>query len=511
MALTAGVTNDLLTGSTESKDKVALLVDNALEAASISNATNEFGHNLGVSVFTDAAYAASTTISDNDATDLLGGIQDATNVLTTNLHGIMGMPYQFPSTVDRRLNSSKFGRKYSEKIVGRMPLLFLTPGSANFMKGFGDEDKSAILSSLSLEDDADASGILLGKNGRYFSFDFAYDSYYKFLNPMCQTVAKLLGIEEKEVTIGSYTAKLKNYDWSKATNDDFSSYFSSAKSIPFYLDSEKNITETFGNSTRESSLTSQTNGFRSQAQDLKFALGAVTQADLGSVLDLSGIGSEGGILDRISSGFTTVVQGGKLVFPKMWDDSDFSRSFSLSMKLRSPDHDTLSIYLNILVPYLHLVAMTAPHSDNEYEASNGMRSPFLVRGFYKGFFNVDMGIINSLQATKGKECGWNDDGLPTEMDISIDLEDLYTNMFLTDVGGVFGLGDAKTFVNNTAEIDYLSNLAALNLAKPELIRKVELYNLLVGSTTVNLPNRIQRGFNQFITNKVADLYNIFGF
>ena len=49
----------------------------------------------------------------------------------------------------------------------------------------------------------------------------------------------------------------------------------------------------------------------------------------------------GGLLQSLcNSGVSTVLQGGKIVFPEIWQDSTYDRSYSLDIKLRSPDHDS---------------------------------------------------------------------------------------------------------------------------------------------------------------------------
>ena len=62
--------------------------------------------------------------------------------ITDNITGIFGIPYQFSSDVDPIMeenpNSANdtdihVGRKYSQKILSVMPILFLTPGEPMFM------------------------------------------------------------------------------------------------------------------------------------------------------------------------------------------------------------------------------------------------------------------------------------------------------------------------------------------------------------------------------------------
>lgn len=147
---------------------------------------------------------------------------DAKDLLTTDMNGIFGMPYQFMPTVDRRLTGTSFGRKYSEKIVGRMPLLFLTPGHQAFMSDFKKQEKKNIMQSLADKANDIDPNILVRESGRYYTFKFDYKEYFNYVNPMCQNVAKLLGIGKTKVTIGGVNKKLEEFDWSRTLNDNFS-------------------------------------------------------------------------------------------------------------------------------------------------------------------------------------------------------------------------------------------------------------------------------------------------
>ena len=66
------------------------------------------------------------------------------------------------------------------------------------------------------------------------------------------------------------------------------------------------------------------------------------------------------------------------------------------MKLVSPSGDKLSIFLNILVPIYHLLGFCLPREATD----QAYFSPFLIRAYYKGLFNVDMAIMPSLSVTK---------------------------------------------------------------------------------------------------------------
>lgn len=461
---------------------------------------------------------------------------DVESLLTTNMKGVFGMPYQFMPSVDRRIDTmesnsdlnsmgkcSSFGRKYAEKIVSRMPLLFLTPGRPAFLKGF-DSDSRGLLAEW-VEDtikgaDIGDVGSVISKSGKFYSFEFAYAEYYKYVNSLLNPIAVLLGIGDVKIPYGNGTKhELATFEWERAVNNDFKGTFSAKESVPFYIDSENSISETFSNSSTDSSLAGKVNEKASEMREYKYIVNGIAGMDtwssftnLFSGLTSSMAGSDTRLLQAAGAGLDAVANGGKLIFPKMWDDSDFSRSYNIEFKFRSPDHDTLSIFLNILVPYFHLVAMAAPHQS---VSINGLEAPFLVRGFYKGFFNCDMGLISSLSCTKGAEGQWNNDGLPTVMDVTITLEDLYSNM---SISNAFGDGDGpirgtisqksvKEFIQNTNLIDYLCMTCALNLNTPEVERLVSVYAVLSKAKYLNYPNRVFTSLEEAVSNKISDIYS----
>jgi hypothetical protein len=194
-----------------------------------------------------------------------------------------------------------------------------------------------------------------------------------------------------------------------------------------------------------------------------------------------------------------------MLFPEIWDNSSFGRSYNVNIKLRSPDCDDLSIYLNVLVPLYHLIGMVAPHTiKNNY---NTYSSPFLVRAYCKGMFNIDMGIITSMDVSKGKEGSWNANGLPTEMDISLTIKDLYELFSITGTTDSI-TGSPGAVVKNTAMMDYLCNTIGLNLNKSELQRMAQIYIGLTGSNIKNWPHKKWLQFQTSVDNTLHDIFSL---
>jgi hypothetical protein len=124
-------------------------------------------------------------------------------------------------------------------------------------------------------------------------------------------------------------------------------------------------------------------------------------------------------------------------------------------------------------------------------------------------FNIDMGLITDMSVSRGAECQWNDDGLPTQIDISLQIEDLYQSLMLTnfqnDQTGFKIPNPLKAnmdVVTNTGMMDYLANMAGLNVANVELARKYRMLTFLSVSDIARFPSTVYT----IADNKIQNLY-----
>ena len=443
--------------------------------------------------------------------------------------GILGLPYQFLPHVDLRMdgtfNNTSTGSEYASKIVSSMPLLMITPGIPAFMKGYSEEEKNSMVEQLLGTVTGTTSGSLndlLSRTGRYYTFKPTAPDFFNYLNPMARICARLMEVQDFQMDDGT---KLDNVDWMKYTQDKVGNIVDLATdyiSIPIYLDSETQISESFSNDTTESSLASTINGFSDMARELMFVLGYGSSAlNVDSIVsgdnllqnneNLNDIVNQlrntvggNGFFDSLIKQVGSVATGGRLIFPKIWSDSSFSRSYNVTIKLRSPDMDNISLYLNIILPICFLLCLTQPRmmTDNP----NAYASPFLVRAMYKGFFNVDMGIITSMDFSKGDEGLWNNMGIPTSVDVNMTITDLYEAMSITATSATGGF--SYDTMDNTALMDYLMTMCGINVYKPEIARALDMWYVN------NLENRARDLFSvslwgnirQSISNAIVDIY-----
>lgn len=447
--------------------------------------------------------------------------------------GMFGIPYQFMAHVDPRIDystagtssyltlQSSIGREFAANIVSNMPIMFISPGLPSFLTGVSQEDQKSIFDRL-----ADiASGVttlqtddMFTKTTKYYTFEYKVPEFYTYCNPACRIAAAYMNITDKQID-GKSTDTM---NWQDYTMKTLGSIFSnvadtsSYMSIPFYIESDSQISESFSNETTESCLTSTVDSISSVGREALFVLG-YSNAATGSVLFNNQIDEES-IRETLTNTFDSLVQGntfftnlinhltsvatgGRLIFPKIWSDSSFARSYDVTIKLRSPDMDSFSIYCNIIVPFIHLLCLTLPREIEDNP--NGFYSPFIVRAIYKGFFNVDMGIITSLSVTKGDSGMWNADGIPCAIDVNMTIADLYENISMTpSKSGSL----AYDTMDNTCFMDYIANLCGVNIYTPEIGRTIRMWfinnfvNRATDMVNIGLWGNIQNSIGNAITN-----------
>lgn len=470
------------------------------------------------------AYVPDMEIISTSEEDFMLDLENNLNV--SSLRGIFGMPYQFMESADPRLQNKpdSIGRKFAKEIVSNMPMLLMTAGVPVFMGGYNKTDKSNILKNfvgLSIGTISEITNLILSNDyGKYYSLQYAYNDYFKYVTPMCRAAARYMNLQDEEID----GVKLDEYSWANNVNDNFNKLFSVYRGCTaWYCDSETSISDSWSNGTSESMLASKINSMSEYGRELNFLLGTI-KSETGWALDkftnaenlehnmeqvnefVSGVlGNNGasGVFKSITNSIQTVVAGGKMVFPEIWSESSFSRSYNVKLKLVSPDCDDLSIYLNIIVPILHLLGFVLPR---EGAKSRGYISPFLVRAYYKGLFNVDMGIITDLTIDKGKESAWTPSGVPTTVDVSFTIKDLYNDMYMTNMDNI-----QYNTMNNIILLDYIGNLCGININEVDVIRSIDIF------LTQNIKNRITDTWHmnivgateQFINNKIQSIFGKF--
>lgn len=432
------------------------------------------------------------------------------------IRAVYGMPYQYLPTTDNRIDGSTtlsvFGRKYAEKIVTKAPILVLQAGIPNFMKGWNEEAKSSILSSIQQYSSVDFSNDQLKEienqgNSQYYTLKLVPGSYFNAVNQMSRAMTQLLGIYDFPWNVEGQDIPLGDMQWERSTVRHevvLRSLNLTYGQVPFYVNADATIQEAISNQTTQSQVLAKLNDLGRMGSELQFLLGGASSKLNNSfginpipdfltnehIVTNKNIMNDGGIFDSIIDNFQTAVAGGRFIFPDLWSDSQFMRSYTVNIKLDSPDCDVVSIFINIFLPLLHILAFCLPRSIG----NNNYTSPFLVRAFYKSRFHVDLGIITDCQITKGEVGAWTQTGLPTQVNVQLTIKDLYSLITLAT-----GLNN-NSITANPGQLDYIANMCGINLSAPALVRSVLLY--LAVNNPKTLLSHIETAFEGLKT----DLY-----
>jgi len=248
--------------------------------------------------------------------------------------------------------------------------------------------------------------------------------------------------------------------------------------------------ESFSNTTNTSAFANALQGASGTMREFMFLFGglgvdaklmtenatAVTEnmkAFIDSALQNAGMKKA---LNSLITGSASVITGANLIFPEIWETSSYNRDFNLEIVLSSPYGDKFSIYLNIIVPLMHLLAFTLPRQ----ATVNSYTSPFLVRCSLPGYFSCDMGIVKELSISKGGSDGtsWSVDGFPTEVVVNISISDLYNSLSMSNLHTTKNVWN---FLYNTPLIDYVGSMCGLNMRSSEWEKKIEMITALTSN------------------------------
>ena len=442
---------------------------------------------------------------------------------------VHGMPFQYTYLTDRRLNNNTayskeptgnfiksgnldmYGRMFAGDIAANTPICSIVPGTPVFLTNikqslFGVDSNASnkerggwlpVLSQVTDFNIGDAIKSIIDQNDdkayQYYSMEVNTTEYFNFVNALCQTTARFMGLGNIAYRNRSCTA----FDWSnynQAAEQDYSMFEEVAgmnNGISFAFDPMSSISDTLNNSTKESDLAGMLNGISEKARELEFMLGTggisldiVNSSDyeaaLASVSDgvLSGIRNP---LSVISSFISNTTHGMNVRFPELWSDSSLTRSYDIDMKFITPYATQFCKWRYVIVPFLHLFCLAAPQSK---DTIMNYSRPFLIKAYSRGYFNVEMGLIDSIQWKRyGEGDMISEDGVPTEIDVSISFHDLYQQLAISLFHGAEGSEKDVTmnmqriavFFNNSGLMDMLGSLSGVNTNRFNLGEKLSLF------------------------------------
>lgn len=471
---------------------------------------------------------------------------------------------------DKNSVKNEVGRVYASNILREAPILSIMPCKPNYLPSLDQKEKDQIqeaLINLVSESVTDlmksaAQGTIDDVQTKYFSTDVDYVEYMKYVNALCRGAALFMDLGEE--TVPGTVKKYKEYNWSHWRESDElqgQSYASTtdgitgtigelinrtdnalgkAKSIydrngssitdtlrdpefmelvstaryyvDFYVTPSTSYSESFSNRTEQSAFANALNKGSDMLKEMTFLMGshavdsaAFTQSmanisrDMRKSLERLNNGKDS-LFSRLLMDAQTIISGSNIIFPEIWHSSERNQSYRAEIKLVSPYGTREAIFLNTLVPMFHILAFTLPRQTGV----NSYGAPFLVKAHINKWFSCEMGIIDSCEIQKG---GWNVDGFPSEITISISFKDLYSALPLSKVDS---LQNAYFFAMNQSLLEYMSVLCGLSLKTSEFMKKFDMLTALLKNAPTDLIENTYAEVQQSVINGVSRIFGNIG-
>lgn len=486
---------------------------------------------------------------DSKITAGLKDIRGVENAL--NNSRVFGAPFHFINSTDYQpFKDIGLGRKYIENIVAEAPIVHFVPGVPSYLADFDKETQEAItqyMAGVTINGKSANSGLVKSISqipGRYFNFVANYVSYMKYVNLLCRMCAGYMGIDR--IKAPGTNTNYSKYDWrnwetladiadpdlgkdaatadadankgitARVANSVSEALFGDHKYLKVYVDPNMSFSESTSNSTTQSMFAGLFDQLEGLGKDLGFFLGGNTGTFMGEALNgvsdavLGVVGGannatlnkNGGTanLERLLGLTDHVVTGSNIVFPEIYSDSSYNKSYSITVNLSSPYGDPESIYLNVIVPMMHLIALGLPRQTS----ANSFVTPFLVKVFAKGWFSCEMGMVESISIEKGGSNGdgWSVYGVPTEVKVTLSIKDLYSNLMMPKSDQI-GL-----YVHNSGLIEFLAVTCGVDITKPDIMTKITTIIDAFFQSFLQIPSEIVNQLQQWLRSKVEPYFKI---
>ena len=461
---------------------------------------------------------------------------------------VHGMPFQYTYLTDRREGNNNYegqdslpdevtslnvrtgsvdlyGRTFGKEIAANMPIVVIAPGNPIFLTnvkqgviGYSGTSQSARNNWIPFFDTANeltgsefdaALAELTNDNGDYQYYSMTIDTadYFNYANAICQTSARLMGLTDF-IYHGTTCDKLDWGKYNQSVDQDYSMFeevIGVTNGVSFAFDPISSITDSISNETSDSMFTNMLNEVSAKAREVEFVTGQIGidtgLANYEGSVPTIGNSTIGNIASRIGSFLNNSIHGMNVRFPKIWNDSSSSKDYNLEMHFITPYATTFCKWRYVLVPFFHIFCLTAPRS---IKTVMNYSRPFLIKAYSKGYFNVEMGIINSLQ---WKRFGDGDmisgDGVPTQIDVSVAFQDMYYQLAMSKMSGVTGSFEMMgVFFNNNGLMEMLGTLSGVNMLRISLGERLSLF----ASSAVGAFSATGSNFMKHISDRLANIY-----
>ena len=450
---------------------------------------------------------------------------------------VLNPTYQFNKRDDPRTNPmyTKIGRVYSTQLMKNWPIALFQPGRFVYHTSFfklmglgsgsgvqeslirsgGDGLGSTLLKFISAPIDAltvvgTVGSAIFGGN-KVLEFKQAYILFNQYTRYLYTTVASMMGLVEAGKYVGARKS-LNLYDIlpTKILGDSALKYKNN-QYIPFRCGKGITTNESFNNSTITNPIEEEMNsqaeksdpnagGAEAQAAASGNPMGVIT-----SFAKRIGMTALGNFSEQ-----ALVLSGrGRISLPEVFSSSSFSRSFSFDFKFHSPYGDVLSIFENCYIPFLTLLAMTAPRQIGKMTYT----SPFAVRISVKNKIMINYGMIESLSVTRGGDSNdWTPAGYPKTLTVTISVKDLEPNISLPLASRGPLRAAMEAMFPSSGISEYLASIGGLTIEDIDVFFSKGRFNRAAQQFTstwnakLNMDSLMSTVVNSSIVNNVVSLF-----
>lgn len=312
----------------------------------------------------------------------------------------------------------------------------------------------------------------------------------------------LAALNEKTDGAVGTMAGLFNVDIS-GTAEELDDLLTQMNFVQFYVSQkDTSVNENHSNQTAESKMAGVLDAGSDLIKEVAFLAnsGGVASEDIanfgnGAMDWMTGVLTDNndlnitGIMGRILSAGSTVIKGDNMIFPEIYQKSNFEKSYSFTIDLRTPYGNKFSYFLNVLVPLFHLLALAIP----KQTTANTYGAPFLLKAYFPGVCSCNLGIVTNMSIEKNASgSSWTVDGFPAEMKVTLNISDLYSDLTMTPAG----LDSLTLFVANSSLVEYIATNCGVNITTPQLKNRVQY-----------MRTAIEQGFNQVPDSVEDSLFN----
>jgi hypothetical protein len=409
-----------------------------------------------------------SAIDINGDSSVVTSNQKSTTYYTTtkkiSLDPILGKPYKFGANTDPYVDTIKAGESWIDNFLIDANLVTIVPGlpsaADNLKKLYSKKEDGK-----EVEADAIADSLNGADNLTLWTFRPETAKYWDTVAQIVFQMAKLLEVEEFAASLlGMFSLKLisgeKMAEYSKSDyliglSPDIDVQGGEDANIAntpvtFYNNGSIDVTESFSNSIRDSAFANAINVKNDAVKEFSF----LTNNFVDSTTDSSAKGMISWMMGAMNNSTVKMVTGQKdIIYPKIWDQSSFSRPLQLQMKFATPYGSPEAVFKDVLLPYAHWLPFLA----GRHMGGASYISPYILKMYSRGASNVQMGIVESASVTRPQNAR-SINGLPTELEMSITITDLYQAMPIPYENNM------SDYSSNIFFMQYMSSLTGYNFA-----------------------------------------------